>query len=119
MGGGAPSLESKVTCNTWIPLVCGCPAAGCDSDEEVKWAHAICGNSIRINSQAFLQCTSHGVTCTMADAAWSCAKHEGDYRKGDHDSIIHALTIAASLRPKTEKEWCKRLIKSAVEMTKK
>jgi hypothetical protein len=120
MGGSSsspPSLESRVTCNTWVVLECCCPAAGCDNDDEVKWAHAACGKVIEINSQAFLRCSMHGVNCTMADAAWSCSKHQGDYRQGDHKSIIHALTIAASLRPKTEKEWCKRLIRSAAELS--
>ena len=116
MGGSAPSIESRVTCSTWVELECGCPAPGCDSDEEIKWAHASCGNQILINSQAFLKCVLHGVTCSIVDAAWSCGKHEGDYRKGDHQSIIHALTIVASLRQKNEKEWCKRLIKNAVSL---
>jgi hypothetical protein len=117
MGGSSPSLDSRVTCNTWVILECGCPAAGCDNDEEVKWRHETCGGLVEINSQAYLRCSMHGVYCTMANATWSCLKHQGDFRQGDRKSIIHALTIAASLRPKTEKEWCRRLIKSAAELS--
>ena len=111
--GGTQSLESQVTCHTWVPLCCPCPAAGCCNGREINHRH-FCGEKLYINSQAFIRCPQHGVIGKVADALWNCYKHDG-YRKGDEKSIVHSLTVLASLRPKTEKEWCKRLIKSAVE----
>jgi hypothetical protein len=107
----------SITCNTWVVLKCICPAIGCGNDLETTWEHVGCGGVVEINSQALLRCSKNCGICTMIDGCWSCAKHLGDYRKGDQKSMLHALTIAASLRPTSDKEWFKRIIKSAMALS--
>ena len=112
MGGS----NTKTSCSNFYALRCPCPAVNCGSSTVHSWAHTVCGTQVYINSEADLKCSSHGVYCSIVDARWSCDKHQGDYRKGDVEALIHALTIAGSFYQTQEKVWASKLITSVIRL---
>lgn len=114
MGNSTSSIRTG--CSTFYALKCPCPATSCNGSTVHEWQHTVCGTQVYINSEAYLKCSSHGVYCSMVDARWSCDRHKGDYRKGDVDAIIHALTIASSMYQTQDKVWASNLIKSVIRL---
>ena len=113
MGNSQP----KTNCSEFNDLHCPCPAAECNNPTVHYWKHTVCGTQVSINSEAYLKCRDHGIYCSMVDARWSCERHQGDYKKGDREALIHALTIAASFYQTDKKIWASTLIKSILRMT--
>jgi hypothetical protein len=111
--GGSPST----TCTNWHELKCPCPVPECRDSDAKNWAHAICGNKVYLNSEAYCKCDHHGTFCCIIDCRWECSNHRGDFRKGDVDMLLHALTFAASIaQAEGDKVWASNVIKAIIKM---